>query len=92
MRLRARAVYEHDLHAHGVEQCKILNECVEPAFLDQFAAECDDEGLVAERVNIWRDRSQPFYELGMVDGVGQRDEIGLRIHGGIIMRAHVECR
>ncbi|MCY1362451.1 hypothetical protein D9M69_491700 [compost metagenome] len=83
--LRARAVHQHDLHAHRVQQRHVVDQRVKHARLDQFARERDHEGLAAEGMDIRRHHAQPIHELLVVgaaafDGVGGRR---LRCGGGL---------
>jgi hypothetical protein len=104
--LRPGAMHEHNLDAHCLQERDIGNQRIEQTFMHNFAAEADDESLIAERVDVRRDRAHPVDELRVVSGrlrddggpavdgllwrVRLGNEVGLSIHAGIIMRPHVE--
>jgi hypothetical protein len=60
--LRARAMYQHQLHAQGREQIQIVREIVEPSVGNEVAAESDDEYLSSESMDVRRDRLKPVDE------------------------------
>jgi hypothetical protein len=55
-------VHQHQPHAQRSEQIQIDRKLDEAAVVDELAAERDDEGPAAERVNIGRDRLEPVDE------------------------------
>ena len=72
--LRAKAVHQHDLDAHGLDHGQVLRDVVQLAGRDGFTREPHHEGLVAELVDVGRHRAEPGHEGEVEDGghgVGQ---------------------
>jgi len=74
--LRAKAVHQHDLHAHGLDQRQILHDALQLAGGDGFARDAHHESLVAEFVDVRGHRPEP----------GNEGEIENRGHGGCRQR------
>ncbi|MOA36618.1 hypothetical protein D3C78_1581520 [compost metagenome] len=66
--LGAKTVDQHDAHAHGLDHRQILGNARELARGNGFARDTDDEGLVAEFVDIRRNRTEPGNEGEVEDG------------------------
>jgi hypothetical protein len=72
-------VDDDELDAEAVEQVEIVDDAEERFVGDDFAAECDDESLAAERVYIGRRRANPVHERAHGRGVrGWGDVRGAR--------------
>jgi hypothetical protein len=66
--LRAKAVDQHDAHAHGPDQRHVLRQRAHLAGGQRLAADADDEGLAAVHVDVRRDRAEPGHEGEVEDG------------------------
>ncbi len=65
--LRTCAMYQHQSDAQRGQQVEIVRQFDELAVGDHFAAECDDERLATEAVDIGRYGAEPGNEIG---GIG----------------------
>ena len=68
--LRARAVHQHQVYAERREQVRVVGQRVREGAGDGLAAEREDEGLAAEKVDVRRDRPEQRGELRSVQGIG----------------------
>ena len=50
--LRSRAVHQHDLDAHRLQQSDVGHQRIQEPLMHHLAAEPDDERLVTERVDV----------------------------------------
>ena len=66
--LRAKAVHQHDLHAHGLDQCQVLRNAVQLAGRNRLTRQPDHKRLVAELVDVGRHRAEPGDEGEIEDG------------------------
>ena len=64
--LRPKAVHQHELDAHRLQDREVLRERVELAGGDQLAGDRDDEGLAVVGVDVRRHGAEPRHE-----GVGE---------------------
>jgi hypothetical protein len=60
--LRAHPVDDHDPDAQAVQQVEVVDDAEERVVGDDLAAERDHEGLVSERVDVGRRRTNPLHE------------------------------
>ena len=60
--LRAKAVNQHDTHAHALNQRQILRQRVQAALGYRLARHADHKGLVAELVDVRRNRAKPRHK------------------------------
>jgi len=56
-------VHDHDPYAQRMQQRKVLRQHRQGAGHDQFTRKGDHECFTAKGMNVWRDRTQPLYEL-----------------------------
>jgi hypothetical protein len=66
--LRAKAVHQHDLHAHALDQRQVLRDVLQLAGGDGLAGDADHEGLAAVHVDVGRHRAEPGHEGEIEDG------------------------
>jgi len=59
-----------------VQQGDVVDQRTQHAGLDQFAAKSDDEGLVAERVDVGRHGAQPVDKLLLLWRGRNRGDVG----------------
>ena len=57
--LRAKAVHQHDLHAHALNERDVLRQIGQFARLQRFPRDTHDKGFAAVHVDIWRHRPEP---------------------------------
>ena len=60
--LRAKAVHQHDLHAHALDHGQVLREVRQFACGNRLTRDADHKGLVAELVDVGRNRPEPGHE------------------------------
>ena len=60
--LRAKAMHQHQLDAHRVQDREVLHEGVQLARGDRLADQPDHEGLAVVGVDVRRDRAEPGNE------------------------------
>ena len=72
--LRARAVDDDEMHTEAVQQVQVVDDAEERLVSDHLAAECDDERLAAERVDVGRGQPDPLDERAR--GRGMRGRCG----------------
>ena len=75
--LRPRAVDDDEVHAEAVQQVEVVDDAEERVVGDDLAAERDDEGLAAERVDVGRRRADPLDERARRRGM--RGRRGVRV-------------
>ena len=61
--LRPKAVHQHELDAHRMQDGEVLHEGVELACGDQFTSHGHDEGLAVIGVDVGRDSAKPGDEV-----------------------------
>ena len=67
--LRAKAVHQHNLHAHALDHGQVLCQIGQFACSNGLATHTNHEGLVAKFVDIWRYRAKPRHE-GEIENSG----------------------
>ena len=60
--LRAKTVHQHDLHAHALDHGQVLREVRQFACGNRLTRDADHKGLVAELVDVGRNRPEPGHE------------------------------
>ncbi len=73
--LRAKAVHQHDLHAHALDQCEVLRDQRQLARRDRLTGNAHHQRVAAVLVDIGRDRAEPGHE-GEVEDVGHGQRSG----------------
>ena len=53
--LRAKAVHQHDLHAHALDQRQVLRQVLQLARRNRLARDADHKGLAPVHVDVGRD-------------------------------------
>ena len=66
--LGTKAVDQHHLDAHALDHCQILRQILQFAGGDGLARDANDKGLVAELVDVRRDRPKPGHKSEIEDG------------------------
>jgi hypothetical protein len=74
--LGAKAVHQHDLHAHALDHGQVLRQVVQLAGGNGLARNADHKGLVAELVDVGRHRPEPGHEGEIEDGGHAAREYG----------------
>ena len=82
--LRPKAVHEHELDAHRVQDREVLRERVELAGCDQLTGDRDDEGLAVVRVDVRCHGTEPGHECVGEDQIQWRT--GEKKVAGILAR------
>ena len=70
--LRPRAVHDDEVDAEAVQQVEVVDDAEKRVVGDDLAAERDDEGPAAERVDVRRRRADPLDERARGRGMGGR--------------------
>ena len=78
--LRPRAVDDDEMHAEAVQQVQVVDDAEKRVVGDDFAAERDDEGLPAKRVDVGRRGADPLDERARGRGMDGRHGGGIRRH------------
>ena len=75
--LRAKAMHQHDFHAHRLDHRDVLRDRGQLTRRNAFAGQSDHEDLVTEFVDVRRDRAEPGHESEIEDGghEGQEGQI-----------------
>src|SRR5271154_2067919 len=60
--LWTRSVHNNEADAEAVQKIQVVNDAQECVVCDHFAAEGDDEGLAAKRMNIRCSGTYPLHE------------------------------
>jgi hypothetical protein len=61
-------VHQHDLDAHGLDHCQILDDGAELARINGFTGQAHHKGLVSELVDIGGHRPEPGNKGEIEDG------------------------
>ncbi|MPN46395.1 hypothetical protein SDC9_193981 [bioreactor metagenome] len=95
--LRAEAVHQHQLDAHGLDQRQILHDALQLACGNRLAGDAHHEGLVSELVDIGSHRPEPGDKGEIEDsghGVGLsglRDPMKAKKKRLVAVRPQAQC-
>jgi len=66
--LRAKAMHQHDLHTHALDQRQVLRQMPQLARGNGFTRDAHHEGLAPVQVDVGRHRTEPGHEGEVEDG------------------------
>ena len=66
--LRAKAVHQHDLHAHALDQRQVLRNVRQLAGRNGFAGHADHKGLAPVQVDVRCHRAEPGHKGKIENG------------------------
>ena len=66
--LRAKAVHQHDLHAHALDQRQVLGNVRQLAGRNGFTGHADHKGLAPVQVDVRGHRAEPGHKGKIENG------------------------